>query len=39
MTLVNIKLEKGAGKLQLRALEIPGVEVMDFRVLLLRRVE
>ncbi len=34
-----INLEKGAGTLTLRALEIPGSQVMEFRLLTLRRVE
>jgi len=32
-----IKLEKGAGLLTLKAKEIPGSQVMDFRLLLLRK--
>lgn len=39
MTLGRIDLTAGKGELQLRALEIPGNEVMDFRLLLLRRLE
>ncbi len=39
MTLGKMSLQKGSGKLQLRALEIPGEEVMDFRLLLLRRIK
>ncbi len=38
MELGSITLAKGAGTLTLRALEIPGEEVMDFRLLVLRRV-
>jgi len=37
MTLGEIELEKGAGELTLRATEIPGEEVMNFRLLLLKR--
>jgi len=37
MTLGDIELEKGAGELTLRATEIPGNEVMSFRLLLLKR--
>lgn len=36
MTLGTIDLEKGEGTLRLSATEIPGEEVMDFRLLLLR---
>ncbi|MAS60706.1 MAG: N-acetylgalactosamine 6-sulfate sulfatase [Gammaproteobacteria bacterium] len=39
MTLGNIRLEEGAGVLQLRALEIPGSQVMDFRLMLLTRID
>ena len=38
MTLGTIKLEAGKSILQLKATEIPGDEVMDFRLLLLKRV-
>ncbi len=34
-----IKLEKGKGFLTLKALEMPGAQVMDFRLLMLKRVE
>ncbi|NRB73769.1 MAG: sulfatase-like hydrolase/transferase, partial [Verrucomicrobiales bacterium] len=37
MMLGEIELEKGAGELTLRATEIPGEEVMSFRLLLLKR--
>ncbi len=37
MTLGTIGLEKGEGTLSLRATEIPGASVMDFRLLLLKR--
>lgn len=39
MTLGRIDLPKGKGTLTLRATEIPGEEVMDFRLLMLRRIE
>ena len=39
MTLGNIKLDAGEGELVLRALEKPGAEVMEFRLMLLRRIE
>jgi hypothetical protein len=39
MTLGNIRLEQGTGTLTLRALEIPGTQVMDFRLMLLTRVD
>mgnify|MGYP001319905830 FL=1 len=39
MTLGEIQLEEGAGTLMLRAKEIPGDSVMDFRLLLLTRVD
>ena len=39
MTLGRIGLEKGNGQLTLKALEIAGGEVMDFRLLLLKRVK
>lgn len=38
MKLGTITLARGAGTLTLRALEIPAEEVMDFRLLVLRRV-
>lgn len=34
----TIKLKKGIGTLTLKAIEIPGSQVMDFRLLLLKRV-
>lgn len=37
MTLGTIELKKGKGELTLRATDIPGKEVMDFRLLLLKR--
>jgi hypothetical protein len=37
MKLGTIKLEKGRGELTLRALKIPSGQVMDFRLLVLRR--
>ncbi|OVE75892.1 N-acetylgalactosamine 6-sulfate sulfatase [bacterium E08(2017)] len=39
MTLGSIKLEKGEGTLSLRALDIPGSQVMDFRLMLLTRTD
>ncbi|WP_417391034.1 arylsulfatase [Gimesia sp.] len=39
MTLGKITLSKGTGLLTLRALEIPGSQVMDFRLLILNRIE
>lgn len=39
MSVGNIQLEKGEGVLTLKALEIPGSQVMDFRLLMLNRVE
>ncbi len=36
-TMGTIRLEKGSGKLTLRALEIPGDSVMDFRLLMFKR--
>ncbi|HAW29016.1 MAG TPA: N-acetylgalactosamine 6-sulfate sulfatase, partial [Planctomycetaceae bacterium] len=39
MTLGKITLTKGTGQLTLRALEIPGSQVMDFRLLILNRIE
>lgn len=38
LPLGTIRLEKGTGILTLRALEIPGTQVMDFRLMMLRRV-
>ncbi|RMG32739.1 MAG: N-acetylgalactosamine 6-sulfate sulfatase [Planctomycetota bacterium] len=37
LSLGTFELPRGRGKLELRALEIPGSQVMDFRLLLLRR--
>ena len=39
MTLGDIHLKKGNGTLKLQALEIPGSQVMDFRLMLLTRVD
>ncbi|MAS92501.1 MAG: N-acetylgalactosamine 6-sulfate sulfatase [Verrucomicrobiales bacterium] len=39
MKLGTISLEKGEGELTLRATDIPGKEVMDFRLLLLKRLK
>ncbi|HKL20853.1 MAG TPA: sulfatase-like hydrolase/transferase, partial [Tichowtungia sp.] len=39
MTLGTIHLEKGAGTLKLQALDIPGSQVMDFRLLFLTRLD
>lgn len=39
MELGAITLRKGAGTLVLRALDMPGRQVMDFRLLMLRRIE
>ncbi len=39
MTLGTIRLKKGRGKLKLQASNIPGAQVMDFRLLLLKRIE
>ena len=39
MDLGKIRLQKGKGTLTLRALDIPGSRVMDFRLMLLTRVE
>ena len=39
MTLGNVKLKKGKGVLKLQASNIPGNQVMDFRLLLLTRIE
>ncbi|WP_238388796.1 arylsulfatase [Roseimaritima ulvae] len=38
MNLGTIKLDAGQGTLKLRALEIPSSQVMDFRLMLIRRV-
>ena len=37
MTLGKIELPAGEGVLTLKATEIPGEEVMDFRLLMLKR--
>ena len=39
LSLGTMQLEKGTGELTLRATKIPGEEVMDFRLLMLRRVK
>jgi len=39
MRLGTLKMEAGAGDLVLRALEVPAASVMDFRLLMLTRVE
>jgi arylsulfatase A-like enzyme len=39
MKMGTIRLEKGRGKMTLKALEIPGSQVMDFRLMMLTRVE
>jgi len=39
MVLGKIELPQGTGKLTLRALQIPGKQVMDFRLLILNRVD
>ena len=39
MTLGTIQLRQGSGTLRLRALEIPGSQVMNFRLMLFTRVE
>ncbi|QDU50731.1 arylsulfatase [Gimesia panareensis] len=39
MVLGKIKLSQGTGELTLRALQIPGKQVMDFRLLILNRVD
>jgi len=39
MPLGSIHLEKGEGVLTLKALEIPGLQVMDFRLLMLKRTQ
>ena len=38
LNLGRIRLDRGRGKLELRAIEIPGSQVMDFRLLNLDRV-
>ena len=38
MKLGTIRLKKGKGKLTLKALEMPGSQVMDFRLMMLTRV-
>jgi hypothetical protein len=39
MDLGTIHLEEGKGTLTLKALDIPGQEAMDFRLLMFKRVE
>jgi hypothetical protein len=39
MTLGTIHLEKGPGTLTLSALEKSGQEIMEFRLLMLRRID
>ena len=39
VSLGTIDLKKGSGPLTLRALDMPGSQVMEFRLLLLKRVE
>jgi len=39
MTVGSIHLEKGKGVLTLKALEIPGSHVMDFRLMMLNRID
>ncbi|MEM8888781.1 MAG: arylsulfatase [Bacteroidota bacterium] len=39
ISLGNIQLEKGEGELTLEAIEIPGKEVLDFRLLMLNRTD
>ena len=39
MTLGKIRLKQGKGTLTLRALEMPGSQVMDFRLMLLTRID
>ncbi len=39
LVLGNIQLPKGTDELTLRALEIPGKQVMDFRLLILNRID
>ncbi len=39
ITLGEVRLEKGKGTMRLRALEIPGSQVMDFRLMLLTRLD
>ena len=38
MTLGRIRLKKGRGTMSLKALEIPGSQVMDFRLMMMKRV-
>lgn len=38
LNLGTIHLEKGIGRLELKALDIPGSQVMDFRLLMLKRI-
>ena len=39
LSMGTIRLKKGSGRLTLRALQIPGAQVMDFRLMMLRRTE
>ncbi len=39
MTMGTIELKKGRGALTLQALDVPGSQVMDFRLLMLQRVD
>ena len=39
MSLGRINLTKGAGQMTLRALDIPGSQVMEFRLMMLKRVQ
>ena len=39
MNIGTIHLDKGMGTLSLQALNIPGAEVMDFRLMMLERVK
>ncbi len=39
LNLGTIRLEKGKGRLELKALDIPGSQVMDFRLLMLKRID
>ena len=38
LNLGKIHLDKGSGKLTLKALEIPGSQVMDFRLMMFERI-
>lgn len=39
LNLGTMRLEKGSGQLTLKALEIPGSQVMDFRLLMFNRID